>query len=166
MERNVDVFGVAIVIRSHYMFDETKTFCDSMVFEPGTIINYLDLFTSGRLSIIKIFSEKYNIVGNPSIGMQVGYYFTQNTHNTYAQAIYDYGYVGGGLYLAFLVYCTVASAVKFIKEKQIFTVFGCVWMAMLLGVMNGESAFMYFPIIVMTFLVIYPIMVKVEKVEE
>lgn len=167
LEGNVIIKPFAnLVARAHYMFDETRTFSNSTAFEPGTIINYLDLFTSGRLSIIKVFSEKYNIVGNPSIGMQVGWYFAYNTHNTYAQTIYDYGYVGGGLYLAFLVYCTVASAVKFIKEKQIFTVFGCVWMAMLLGVMNGESAFMYFPIIVMTFLVIYPIMVKVEKVEE
>lgn len=155
-----------VVYRAHYMFSDSTNYAYSIMFEPGTIMNYLDLFTSSRLSIIKIFSERFNIAGNPSVGIQVGSYFAYNTHNTYAQAIFDYGYVGGGLYIGFLVYCTVASALKFIKERQNSMVFVCIWMAMLLGILLGESASLYYPIMVMTVLVMYPLIVKVEKKNE
>lgn len=155
-----------IICRAHYMFNSTETLYGMGIFEPGSIINCVDLFTSGRLSIIKAFSEYFNIVGNAPMGMQVGTYFAYTTHNTYSQVIFDYGYVAGGLYLAFLVYATIYSAVKFIKEKKPVQAFPCIWMAMLLGVLSGESAHFYFPVVTITFLVVYPVIVKVEKKEE
>lgn len=155
-----------IIDRAHYVFDGTRTFANCDVFEPDSFINYLDLFTSGRFSIIKMFSEYFNVAGNPSMGLQVGEYFAYNTHNTYSQAIFDYGYIGGGLYIVFFIYCMFTSAIKYIKEKQNVQVFTCVWLAMLLGVLNGESANLYFPIMVMTLLAVYPLIVEVEKKAE
>ena len=148
------------------MFNETRTFAECGIFDPDSIVNYVDLFTSGRLSIIKVFSEYFNFTGNPSTGYYVGEYFAHNTHNTYSQLIFDYGYVGGGLFIIWLLYSMVASVVGYIKEKQHSMVFVCIWMAMLLGILLGESASLYYPIMVMTVLVMYPLIVKVEKKNE
>ena len=167
LEGNVFVKTFAnLVHRAHYMFNETRTFAECGIFDPDSIVNYVDLFTSGRLSIIKVFSEYFNFTGNPSTGYYVGEYFAHNTHNTYSQLIFDYGYIGGGLFIIWLLYSMVASVVGYIKEKQHNMVFVCIWMAMLLGILLGESASLYYPIMVMTVLVMYPLIVKVEKKNE
>lgn len=152
-----------IIDRAHYMFNEPRTFADSGIFAPESFVNYVDLFVSGRLSIIKVFSESFNFTGNPSIGMQVGTYFAYNTHNTYSQLIFDYGYIGGGLFILWLLYCTVKSAGQYIKQKKNVQVLTILWMAMTLGVLLGESANLYFPVMVNTFIITYPIVVKVEN---
>lgn len=167
LEGNVFIKPIAdIVDRAHYMFDETRTFSDSGIFAPDSFINYVDLFTSGRLSIIKVFSEYFNFTGNPSMGLQVGEYFAHNTHNTYSQVIFDYGYIGGGLFIIWLLYCMGASVGQYLKKKQVSQVFVCAWVAMLLGILLGESVNLYYPIMVMTVLVIYPLIVKVENTVE
>ena len=168
LEGNAFIKPIAeIVDRAHYMFDEERTFADCGIFRPDSFVNYVDLFTSGRFSIIKAFSEYFNFTGNTSMGLQVGAYFAHNTHNTYSQVIFDYGYIGGGLFIIWLLYCMGASAGKYIKEKQApYLVFTCAWMAMLLGILLGESANLYYPIMVMTVLVVYPVIVKVEKESE
>lgn len=152
-----------IIDRAHYMFSEPITFADSGIFEADSFINYVDLFTSGRLSIIKVFSEYFNFSGNVSMGMQVGTYFAYNTHNTYSQLIFDYGYIGGGLFILWLLYCLVSSAGQYIKEKKNVQVVGVLWMAMTLGVLLGESANLYVPVMVMTLIITYPVLVKVDE---
>lgn len=163
-EGNVIVKPIAsFVYRVKYMFTEGYTFARSRIFEPNTLINSVDLFTSGRLSIVKVFSENFNWTGNPSDGFWVGEYFAYNTHNTYSQLIYDYGYLGGGLFIFLLVFVLVAAVRRFVSTKDAKTVFACVWMAMLLGLLMGESANLYFPVMTSTLIVFYPIMVKLEN---
>lgn len=151
------------VCRAYYMFGGMETFENSYIFEPGSLMNSIDIFTSGRLSIIKVFSENFNWTGNPSDGFWVGEYFAYNTHNTYSQLIYDYGYLGGGLFIFLLVFVLVLAVRRFVSTKDAKTVFACVWMAMLLGLLMGESANLYFPVMTSTLIVFYPILVKLEN---
>lgn len=155
-----------IIKRAHYMFAETRTFADSGLFEPTSIVNYIDLFTSGRLSIIKMFSEHFNYAGNISAGIQVGEYFAFNAHNTYAQVIYEYGYIGGGFFILWLGYSTVASAVQYIREKKPHNILLCMWMAMTLGVLLGEMVNLYIPIMLMTLVLTYPVMINMDDRQE
>lgn len=152
-----------IIHRAHYMFDDPGTFANCGIFEPDSFINYLDLFSSGRLSIIKTFSEYFNFIGNTSDGLQVGEYFAYNAHNAYAQVIYEYGYIGGGFFIVWLVYSTVASMLQFIRTRKSIKLFLCMWMAMTLGVLMGERVNLYTPIIMMTLMITYPIMINIPE---
>lgn len=153
----------SFVCRAKYMFLEGYTVAKGEVFEPNTVMNSIDLFTSGRLSIIKVFSEGFNFTGNPSNGFWIGDYFAYNTHNTYSQLVYEYGYLGGGLFIFLLVFVLALAVRRFVSEKDAKTVFACVWMAMLLGLLMGESANLYFPVMTSTLIVFYPILVKLEN---
>lgn len=152
----------SIARRAHYMFDEAKTFADSGIFEPNSFINYLDLFTSGRLSIIKTFAEDFNFFGNSSNGYMVGTYFAYNTHNTYAQMIFNYGYIGGGAFLLWLFYSTIASVVQYVKRQDTFRVLTCIWMAMTCGVLLGESIGLGSHTLLTALFLTYPVMIKLE----
>lgn len=152
-----------IIHRAHYMFSETRTFSDSDVFRPDSLINYLDLFASGRLSICALFAEKFNYIGNASEGIQVGTYFAYNAHNTYVQTLYEYGYVGGGLYIVWMLYSTGASMAQYMKEKKLVKVLPALWLAMTLGVQLGESSNLYSSLLVMTLIIIYPLMIQMDE---
>ncbi len=152
-----------IIHRAHYMFGETRTFSDSGVFHPDSLINYLDLFASGRLSICALFAEKFNYIGNASEGIQVGTYYAYNAHNTYVQMLYEYGYAGGGLYILWMLYLTGASMAQYRKEKKLVKVFPALWLAMALGVQLGEYSNLYSPLLVMTLVIIYPLMIRIDE---
>ncbi len=164
LEGNTFLRPIADLIRrAHYMFDEPRTFADSKIFETNSLINYLDLFSSGRLSIIVEFAKHFNFTGNTSEGLQVGTYFAYSAHNSYTQVIYEYGYFGGGLFILWLAYSTVASALQYLKERKIIQVLPCIWMAMTLGILMGEIVSLFTPVIVMTLLLTYPLMIKQEE---
>ncbi len=150
-----------IVTRAFYMFEEPITFSDSNVFPADSLINYLDLFSSGRISIAKVFSERFSFTGGDSSGVDVGTYFAYNAHNTYVQSILEYGYIAGGAHILWLFACTVASVYRFIKERKTANLFLCLWMAMILGVLLGECARFYGPLLFTTLFITYPLIVKI-----
>ena len=154
-----------IIKRAHYMFGKERTFSHSEIFASDSIINYIDLFASGRLSIIKVFSEYFNFSGNPTNTFMVGTYPAGNTHNAYTQMIFWYGYIGGALFISWIIYLVIKSVGLYIRTKKIDTVFPCVWMAMVLGVLLGEIVNFYWPIMVSTLLISYPVMIKITDEE-
>lgn len=111
-----------LIHRAKYMFDEPKTFADSGIFEPNSIINYLDLFSSERLSIIKCCEERF-FTGNPSDVIQVGTYFAYNAHNAYVQILYEYGYIAGSAFILCLLTNTVAGMHQYIKTIKVLSAF-------------------------------------------
>ncbi len=150
-----------IVMRAFYMFEEPITFSDCGIFKPDSIINYLDLFTSGRLSIIKMFSEHFSFTGTVINGIDVGSYFAYNAHNSYVQALVEYGYIAGGAHIIWLLYLMMASVRRFLRSRKYHDLFMCLWMGMALGVLTGECARLYTPIIFFTLLLSYPLIVNI-----
>lgn len=150
-----------IVMRAFYMFEEPITFSDCGIFKPDSVINYLDLFTSGRLSIIKMFSEQFSFTGTVIGGIDVGSYFAYNAHNTYVQTLVEYGYIAGGAQILWLLYMAVASVCRFLRAKKFNDLFMCLWMAMVLGVLTGECARLYTPIIFFTLFLSYPLIINI-----
>ncbi len=152
-----------LIQRAHYMFDEVITFSEAEVFEPDSIINYLDLFSSGRLSIIVKFAEHFNFLGNPSAGIQVGTYMAANAHNNYTQMLYEYGYLGGGIYIVWSVYISLTAIRQYLRQKRVSQVLLCLWMPMSLGVYLGERINLFAPIFIMSLLLIYPLMIQMPE---
>lgn len=164
LEGNTFLKPIASLIkRAHYMFDETRTFAKAEVFDPDSIINYLDLFSSGRLSIIVTFAEHFNFLGNPSAGIQVGAYMAANAHNNYTQMLYEYGYLGGGLFIIWSVYTTLAAIRQYLREKRISQLLLCLWMPMSLGVYLGERINPFAAIFITSLLLTYPLMVQIPE---
>lgn len=149
-----------LIHRAHYMFDETRTFANSDVFAPGSLINYIDLFTSGRLAIIVTFAKNITFAGGPAPGLQVGDYYAYSAHNTYIQILYQYGLFGGGCFIFWLLYSTIASAKLYLKQHKTTQILLCIWMAITLGVFLGEAVTLYVPIVISTLLLTYPLMIK------
>ena len=150
-----------IVMRAFYMFEEPITFSDCGIFKPNSVINYLDLFTSGRLSIIKAYSAYFSFEGTSINGIDVGAYFAYNAHNSYVQTLVEYGYIAGGAHILWLIYLAVASVKRFLRSKKFPDLFMCLWMAMVLGVLTGECARLYTPIIFCTLFLSYPLIVNI-----
>ncbi len=146
--------------RADYMFNHNNVVAGAQLFEPGSFIAYLDSFTSGRLSLIKTFSEYFNFTGNPSMVLFVGTYGAWVTHNTYSQLIFEYGYIAGGLFIAWLLYCMGAAVKRYVKKRTNVAVLTCIWLVMVLGILLGENAHLYFPSMMMTFIMVRPILVK------
>ncbi len=150
-----------IVMRAFYMFEDPITFSDCGIFKPDSVINYLDLFTSGRLSIIKVFSEHFSFTGTSINGVQVGSYYAYNAHNTYVQVLVEYGYIAGGAHIIWLLSLTFISVRRFMHSKKYNDLFMCLWMAMVLGLLTGEYARLYSPVIFATLFFSYPLMVNI-----
>lgn len=144
------------------MFDEPKTFADRGIFEPNSIINYLDLFSSERLSIIKCCEERF-FTGNPSDVIQVGTYFAYNAHNAYVQIIYEYSYIAGSAFILCLLTNTVAGMHQYIKTKSVFYFSSAVMMVMTLGLFMGERVNLYTPEIIIILMFSYPVIIKMPE---
>lgn len=152
-----------LIRRAHSVFDRARTFADCGVFEEGTLINYLDLVTSGRLSIIKSYAEYFSVGGTDNVELQVGTFYAYSTHTTYTQFILEYGYIGGGMFLIWFVYSTIQSVKQYLKSRDVEEVFLCIWLAMAAGLFLGEVILLVSPVIFFTMFLIYPLMVKIEK---
>lgn len=163
-EGNVFIKPIADLIRrAHSVFDRSRTFADCGVFEEGTLINYLDLVTSGRLSIIKSFSEYFTFTGVGNMGMHVGTYWAYNTHNAYSQFILSYGYLGGGMFCLWFLFSLVQGVRQYLCQRKKEQLFFCIWMAMVAGVMLGERVYLISPVIVMALVLSYPLVVKLRE---
>lgn len=152
-----------LIRRAHSVFDRARTFADCGVFEEGTLINYLDLVTSGRLSLIKSYAKYFGVCGTDNIGLQVGTFYAYGTHTTYTQFIFEYGYVGGGMFLIWFAYSIIQSIKQYLRSRKIEDVLLCIWLAMAAGVFLGEMIYLVSPIIFFTMILIYPLMIKIEK---
>ena len=152
-----------LIRRAHSVFDRARTFADSGVFEEGTLINYLDLVTSGRLSLIKSYAKYFGIVGTDNMGLQVGTFYAYGTHTTYTQFIFEYGYIGGGMFLIWFAFSMIQSVKQYLRSREIEEILLCIWLAMAAGVFLGEMIYLVSPIIFFTMILIYPLMIKLEK---
>ncbi len=163
---NDNVFATAwnsLLGRIYYTFSDVVLVPELELFEPGSMMNALDLFSSGRLTIIKLFSEYFTFTGNQTFGVQVGGYFAFSAHNTYTQMLFEYGYIGGGLFIAWILYSVWTATRQFLREPRISGVLPILWLAMLLGLMMGESIWFYYPALAMTLPLLHPLMVPIER---
>ncbi len=154
-----------LVRRAHVVFDKPVTYGDSNIFEIGSTLNYIDLITSGRLSIMKAFSEYFNFTGNTSFGVEVGTYHAFSAHNTYAQMIFEYGYIGGGLFFVWFGSFLVFGAKKYLRERSSEMLLICLWAGILIGVFLGEYVMIYSAVMFMAFFLNYPLIVNLTSEE-
>lgn len=162
------VFGIVYVWieRIPLMFNQKETQFKAGMFEIGSIMNALDTFTSGRLSLAKFYSNYFSFLGNTSDGFMVGNYYAVNSHSQYIQVLYEYGYLAGIEYIIFWIYCTVKGVLMYLRTKSTGLLLAAAWLPMLIGLMTGEIETLFYPGMFMSFVVIWPILRHFEDEED
>ncbi len=127
-----------------------------------TIVSFL----RDRWAVVKAFAEAFNFRGYASTGIQVGDYFARDTHCTYVQVIYEYGYVAGALFVLWLVYLLVNSIIRFRKERKETQSILWLWMACVITGAFLANMGMYHMGMVMTLLITYPLHVNFLQVKK
>ncbi len=146
-----------------YFFSGSDLFL-SGAFMDQPVLKFLDLLTSGRLQIAVEFAKQFSLSGNESITIMVGDYPALNAHNEYVQMIYEYGYIGGGCFIVWLLYNTWNQGALYNKESDAGRyLLPMLWMPMVVGLLLGERLHFYYPALFMTILVLYPSMTNLTK---
>ena len=77
--------------------------------------------------------------------------------------LYEYGYLGGGLFIIWSVYIAFAAIRQYLHQKRVSQLLLCLWMPMSLGVYLGERINPFAAIFITSLLLTYPIMVQMPE---
>ena len=128
------------------------------------IYNYLDIFSSKRLSIIKGYSDYFNFDGNGPIGFEttvVKSNYAYSAHNTYIQFLVEYGYLSIFELIILLVIAIKRSLKKYtMSQRNAIYLLPFLWLVSLLGVWVGESNTFFYPITFFGFMFIARLLSK------
>ena len=110
------------------------------------IVSAIDLYSSGRITIIKAFSEYFNFNGNPSMYLEVDGYYAFSAHNNYTQVLVDYGYSAATAYFVLVAWSLGYSIKRFLlRGRKAVDMIPMLWIAMCLGLWIGEACWIVFP---------------------
>lgn len=145
------------------IIDKIAAFRDSVNgeradFIQSSALTFLHTFTSKRVGIINTFMRNTSFSAGYSGYMYHGYY-AFNAHNQYAQHLYEYGYLAGGMFIIFLVFGFVLSCVGYVRSKSKTYLAPLLVMAMLLGLWMGERCPTYYPVTFFSLFLLAPVIV-------
>lgn len=135
--------SIAFIVTKFIEMGFGATCFNAEIFKPHSIINYLDIFSSGRLSLAKVFLENSKLLGTNGIGYQIGNYYAFTAHNAYIHLIYLYG-IGGVCMIGWFVVSLIMAACKWIKKRDTQNLFALLMITMNIGLMVGEIQTFYF----------------------
>lgn len=130
------------------------------LFEEGSFLNFLDRFTSGRLTLGALAFKKMGIWGNSDISVLTpnGRLFS-HVHCTYLNWLIQFGYIGGGFFLCWLV-CVVRLAIKKIKSKETEVTTLALWVSFSLVFFMAEVVFIQKTVMFILLIVLYQLIRK------
>ncbi len=114
------------------------------------LFSIVDIFSSGRLSIIKEYSAFFNFDGNGPIGLEIenfNNYWAYDAHNTYVQFLVEYGYMSLFELLTIIILSVISIAKAWLlNKKAIYRLLPLLWISSMLGVWIGEASTFFYPI--------------------
>ena len=136
------------------------------VFAPGTIWSYLNLITSMRLGICYDFLRQGSFYGTMGGGIQYGDYFAYNAHNQYVQSLYVYGFLGGAVYILFVLSTWIQSIVKAVKSRHEHFYLPMIYLTVMVAMWLGEMSTLTYPLTFLGMFLMIPILVNCFAGEE
>lgn len=146
-----------------YYSIKPETFASTTCFENNRILNVIDKFTSGRVSIAYTYLQEMDMLGHSISSLMVGVYPAMNTHCTYVQMPYDYGILSGILFFVWLVVLLFTSMKR---EYRLNNRIVTLWIVMAFFVNLGETEWWAYPPLFFLLLIQYPIISGISKAEE
>ncbi len=117
---------------------------DTDYFPPGTIINALDNFSSGRIGIMNWFMKQVEFLGHPIEEYVVGdgVWSTGSAHNYFIHNLVRYGILGGGMYILWYVSYIVRFIVKPVNLKEHFCAsYSVLWVMYMFAIYMTEAEY-------------------------
>lgn len=135
---------------------------DPALFDAPMFIQVINYFTSWRIEMWYKFLQASSFKGNGGVGIDIGGHlgFGNNAHNGFIQAIYQFGYIPGGLFDLCPVIGMIVSGLNYIKNRMNSSLFSMMWFALVVGIMFGESELLYFPLWVTMLICSYFLIIK------
>lgn len=132
------------------------------VIPPGTIMNAIDRFTSGRLSFGIVFMQRLNWLGHESTSIELGNVFYMHPHNTFIFWLFGFGIVGGGLLS--VGFCIGLAKILYLYLKENENVFfSALWLIYFALVSMGEVVQWTYSVGFFFLILLYPIFCKKDK---
>ena len=109
----------------------------SGTFKQGSVLAMMDRFSSGRLGIWVKYGKEMTLAGHPGVYSPVNGRI--HPHNNYVAWLYQYGLIGGSLFLSWFIYLLVCVAKKTVTTGNIKYLFPTLWCVMAIGAMLTET---------------------------
>lgn len=132
-------------------------------FIHNPFLTFLNRLGSNRLSIWRLYLQATDFKGQGSGSFSLENYFIYNAHNQYVQVLYEYGFLGGGVFIIFFVASWIVCIVRYTKEKTEDYFLPMVCVTIMLGMWLGECSYIYYPLTFISLLVLTPIFKKGEN---
>ena len=116
---------------------------DGDYYAPGTLLNALDNFSSGRIGIMEWFVKQIKFLGHPveKLVSKNGYE-TAMAHNVFVQYLARCGILGGGMYILWWIFYTVRTARLLRKPAENpCTIYALLWIMYMLGIYSTQAEF-------------------------
>lgn len=147
-----------------YWHDRADTMfkAKSYFFEHGTPIAMLDRFSSGRIGIWYNYIINFNWLGHETEFRIMNEWNMLHAHNTYISNLYNYGLIGGGAFVCWMVSLLVAAIKKTASNSKIY-LFPTLWIVFTLSAMLTDTFYWIYPTPFIMLFLAYPFMNKMEE---
>ncbi len=109
----------------------------SATFKHGSVLAMMDRFSSGRLGIWFEYSKELTLTGHAGVYCPIN--GRLHPHNNYMAWLYQYGLIGGSLFLSWFIYLLVCAIKKAGTVRNIKYLFPSLWCVMAIGAMLPET---------------------------
>ncbi len=124
-------------------------------FFGNPVLAFLNAWGSSRPVIWKAFGEYFSFGANTGTVLY-GTFDPQNAHSGYVQAIYNFGYLAGGLNILFFISAWIASIVGYVRKKSEAFFAPMVLLTVMLGMWIGEMSNVTFALTVIPLIICIP----------
>lgn len=135
---------------------------ESVTFKHGTPIAMLDRFSSGRVGIWYDYIKNLNLLGHESEFRIMNEQNMWHAHNVFISCLYNYGIVGGGAFVCWLISVLIMAVKKATAKCEIY-LFPTLWIVFALSAMLTETFYWIYPIPFIMLFLAYPFMNKMEE---
>lgn len=134
------------------------------IFEPGSIINAIDRFSSGRLSYWVTYLRATDFSPEASFYYESGEYAFSHPHNAYICWLYGLGIIPGVGLIIWIIYYLIQATIQFFKKNDM-SVLSFLWVIYFMIAGINESVNWVVPVGFITLLLYYPLIAKYEEVQ-
>ena len=147
-----------------YWHDRADTMfkAKSYFFEHGTPLTMVDRFSSGRVGIWYNYIINFNCFGHETEFLIMNEWDMLHAHNTYISNLYNYGLIGGGAFVCWMISLLVTAIKRITTNKKIYLL-STLWIIFALSAMLTDTFYWIYPTPFIMLFLAYPFMNKMEE---
>ncbi len=136
---------------------------ESITFKNGTLLAMLDRFSSSRVGIWYNYIINLNWLGHETEYFVMNELNVWHAHNVFISCLYNYGLIGGGAYVCWMISLLISAVRKTSITKCKIYLFSILWIVYALCAMFTETYYWIYPTPFIMLFLAYPFMNKIEE---